>query len=173
MDRATELEPPRLLCGEPNDGVLLGIVSSFTTFTVIGTPGKSSTPVALNAESLIVTSTVCSVCPADGASIAVRKNPVSRHCPRRLDQVCSVMRFYPFLVHGLLMKRDAEESPRFFLGEGIDLVTVFHAVCYQQGRCLSNEHVWAFFRWLLGAEEAEFHTARSLLWQKGAGLQEG
>jgi hypothetical protein len=28
-----------------------------------------------------------------------------------------------------------------------------------------------FFRWLLGAEEAEFHTARSLLWQKGAGLQ--
>ena len=69
------------------------------------------------------------------------------------------------------MKRDAEESPRFFLGEGIDLVTVFHAVCYQQGRCLSKEHVWAFFRWLLGAEEAEFHTARSLLWQKGAGLQ--
>ena len=64
-----------------------------------------------------------------------------------------------------------EESPRFFLGEGIDLVTVFHAVCYQQGRCLPKEHVWAFFRWLLGAEEAEFHTARSLLWQKGAGLQ--
>jgi len=28
-----------------------------------------------------------------------------------------------------------------------------------------------FFAWSLGAEEAEFHTVRSLLWQKGAGLQ--
>jgi len=32
MDRATELEPSRLLCGEPNDGILLGLnVCAFDT----------------------------------------------------------------------------------------------------------------------------------------------
>jgi hypothetical protein len=51
----------------------------------------------------------------------------------------------------VLMKRDPEESPRFFFGERVDLIPVLHAHWYQQGRCLPKERVWALFCWLLGA----------------------